>query len=205
MGWWADRVVPFVTEHACNTAEIQPYRDRLCAGLEGDVLEIGFGSGHNLSHLPPAVKGLWAVEPSKKARRYASRRIAAAALPVEYAGLDGQHLDLEDERFDHAVSTFTMCTIPDVLSALSEVRRVLKPGGTLHFVEHGRSPDPKVARFQQRWDPIQRRLFGGCHVSRPIRQLVEQAGFTIRRLENSQLKGPKAFGYIYEGVASSPD
>ena len=205
MGWWEARVVPFITEHACNTKEIGPYRERLCADLEGDVLEIGFGSGHNVSRLPTAVKRLSAVEPSAKARRYAAPRIAASSVPVEYAGLDGQHLELDDDRFDHAVSAFTMCTIPDVLAALREVRRVLKPGGELHFVEHGRSPDPKVARFQERWDPVQMRLFGGCHVSRPISHLVEQAGFEIKRLENSQLKGPKGFGYIYEGVASSPD
>jgi len=203
MGWWSERVVPVITEHACNTKEIQPYRGRLCAGLTGEVIEVGFGSGHNLSHLPPTVDHLWAVEPSTRARRYAAPRIAATSVPVDYAGLDGQRLELTDDRFDHAVSAFTMCTIPDVLAALREVRRVLKPGGQLHFVEHGRSSDPKVARFQQRWDPVQKRLFAGCHVSRPIDQLVEQAGFEIKHLENSQLKGPKSFGYIYEGLATA--
>jgi len=201
MGWWSEHAVPVITEKACNTEEIRPYRQRLCAPLAGDVLEIGFGSGHNIAYLPPEVHGLWAVEPSRRARRFAERRIAAASLPVTPAGVDGQSLDLPDDRFDHALSTFTLCTIPDPAAALREVRRVLKPGGRFHFVEHGRSPDSKVARFQQRWDPIQRRLFAGCHVSRAIADLVEEAGLRIEELNNSQLKGPKGFGYIYEGVA----
>ena len=205
MGWWAERVVPWITEKACNTKEIEPYRRRLCAELDGEVLEIGFGSGHNLAFLPEGVESLAAVEPSERARRFAAPRIAKSSVPVTYAGLDGQSLDLPDDRFDHAVSTFTLCTIPDAGAALREVRRVLKPGGRFHFVEHGRSPDAKTARFQERWDPVQKRLFGGCHVSRPIASLVEDAGFTIERLDNSELKGPKGFGYIYEGVAVSPD
>jgi ubiquinone/menaquinone biosynthesis C-methylase UbiE len=201
MGLWSERVVPLITENACNTAEMKPYRQRLCANLEGDVLEIGFGSGHNLEYLPAQVHGLWAVEPSERSRRYAESRVAASSIPVTQAGLDGQSLQLPDDRFDNALSTFTLCTIPDPVAALREVRRVLKPGGHFHFVEHGRSPDAKVARFQQRWDPVQRRLFAGCHVSRAIPDLLEQAGFTITELTNSQLKGPKSFGYIYEGIA----
>lgn len=203
MGWWSERVVPFITEKACNTKEIRPYRQRLCADLDGEVLEVGFGSGHNLAFLPSAVRELAAVEPSERARRYAARRVGSSSVPVVYVGLDGQSLDIPDDRYDHVISTFTLCTIPDPLAALREVRRVLKPGGKFHFVEHGRSPIPKVARFQQRWDPFQRRLCGGCHVSRPIAGLVEQAGFALEDLANSQLKGPKAFGYIYEGTAVS--
>ena len=205
MGWWSERVVPFITEKACNTKEIRPYRQRLCAGVEGDVLEIGFGSGHNLGFLPAGVRELSAVEPSERARRYAAKRVESSAVPVVYVGLDGQALDLPDDRYDHVISTFTLCTIPDALAALCEVRRVLKPGGKFHFVEHGRSPIPKVARFQKRWDPIQRRIAGGCTVSRPIAALIEQAGFRIEHLANSQLKGPKFGGYMYEGTAVTPD
>ena len=201
MGWWSERVVPMITEHACNTKDIVPYRQRLCAELSGDVLEIGFGSGHNLAHLPASVDGVWAVEPSSRARRYAAPRIAAASIPVTYAGLDGQSLELPDDRFDHAISSCTMCTIPDVMAALREVRRVLKPGGRLHFVEHGRSPEPKVARRQDQWDPMQQRLVGGCHVNRKIDELVTNAGFELVQVENSQMTGPKLFGYVYEGVA----
>lgn len=205
MSWWSERFVPMITEHACNTKEMRPYRERLCAGLEGDVLEIGFGSGHNLAYLPAAVRGLWAVEPSARARRYAEERISRSSISVEYAGLDGQSLDLPDDLFDHAVSTFTLCTIPDAIAAIGEIRRVLKPAGRFHFVEHGRSPDPKTAQRQQRWDPIQKRLFAGCHVSRPIDAIIEEGGLRIERVENSQLKGPKVFGYVYEGVAVPSD
>ncbi|MEA3057047.1 MAG: hypothetical protein QOD30_2479 [Actinomycetota bacterium] len=204
MGLWSERVVPFITDKACNTKEVRPYRARQCADLQGDVLEIGFGSGHTIEYLPETVHELCAVEPSDRARRYAAPRIAASPIPVRYGGLDGQRLELPDDHFDGAVSTCTLCTIPDAVAALREVRRVLKPGGTFHFLEHGRSPDPKVARAQQRWDPFQRRLFAGCHVSRPIADLIEEAGFRIERLENSQLKGPKLFGYLYEGVAVAP-
>jgi SAM-dependent methyltransferase len=201
MGWWSDNVVPVITEHACNVAELKRYRARQCAALDGDVLEIGFGSGHNLAYLPPAVKELWAVEPSARSWRYARPRIAASAVPVHEAGLDGQVLELPDGRFDHAVSTMTLCTIPDALVALREVRRVLRPGGVFHFVEHGRSRDMGVARWQDRWDPVQQRLFAGCHVNRAIPALIEEAGFRIERLDESDMRGPKVMGHIYEGAA----
>ncbi len=201
MGWWSDNVVPVITEHACNTKEMRGFRQRQCAGLGGDVLEIGFGSGHNLQFLPPSVKELWAVEPSPRSWRYARPRIAASAVPVREAGLDGQSLDLPDDRFDHALSTMTLCTIPDAVAALREVRRVLKPGGRLHFVEHGRSGDSRTAQWQDRWDPVQQRLFGGCHVNRAIPALIQEAGFAIDELDETELAGPKVMSHIYEGSA----
>jgi SAM-dependent methyltransferase len=201
MGWWAERVVPRITEKACNTPDMRPLRQRQCAELDGDVVEIGFGSGHNIAYLPPAVRGLWAVEPSPLARTYARPRIEAAPFPVTMAGLDGQSLDLPDDRFDHALSTCTLCTIPDATAALREIRRVLRPGGRLHFLEHGRSPDGRVARWQDRLDPLQGRLFAGCHINRPIDRLIEDAGFVIERLEHPALKGPRVVGYVYAGTA----
>jgi ubiquinone/menaquinone biosynthesis C-methylase UbiE len=201
MGWWSERVVPIITEHACNTGEMRPYRTRQCADLEGDVIEIGFGSGHNLGYLPATVHGLWAVEPSPRSWDYASKRVESSPIPVKRAGLDGQSLQLPDHSFDCALSTFTLCTIPDVDAALRELRRVLKPGGRFHFVEHGRSPDPKLAHRQDQWDPVQQRLFAGCHVNRAITALVERAGFRIEHVEHSMLKGPKVLGYVFEGVA----
>jgi ubiquinone/menaquinone biosynthesis C-methylase UbiE len=204
MGWWAERVVPRIVNAACNAPDVRARRPRLCEGLRGDVVEIGFGSGLNLPHLPESVTGLWAVEPSELGRRIARERIDGCPVPVEFAGLDGQRLDLPDGRFDAAVSSFTLCTIPDARAALREVARVLKPGAEFHFIEHGRSPDANVLRWQKLLNPVQRRLFAGCHVDRPIATLIEGAGFVIERLANTYLGWPKAAGYLYEGVARAP-
>lgn len=134
-------------------------------------------------------------------KRLAARRLAACPIPVEFIGVEGEALPLDDQSVDGALSTFTMCTIPDVARALRELHRVIRPGGELHFLEHGLSPDPRVARWQHRLTPIQRRLFGGCHFDRPVDQLIAASGFEITSLENHYLKGPKTSGYLYEGVA----
>jgi len=126
-------------------------------------------------------------------------------VPIHTAGLDGRRLDLPDERFDSALSTFTLCTIPDVDAALREVLRVLKPGGAFCFVEHGRSPEPNVARWQRRIEPVNRRVAGGCHLTRPIDELIVHAGFEIEALDNYYAKrDPKPVGYFYEGWARRP-
>ena len=205
MGWWRERVVPRIVDLALGTEEVRGYRERACAGLAGDVVEIGFGSGLNAPHYPAAVTGVWAVEPSDLAWQMAQPRIAATTVAVERAGLDGQRLDLPDGRFDAALCTFTMCTIPDVDAALAEVRRVLKPDGTLHFLEHGRAPDAKVARWQDRLEPIQYRLAAGCHLGRDIAGYVRRSGLEARELDTFYSKGPKAFGYLYLGTARRAD
>lgn len=173
-----------------------------CEGLSGEVLEVGFGSGRNVPHYPAGVSRVRAVEPATAGRGLAAKRVAASAVPVEYVGLDGEDLPLEDASVDHVLTTWTLCTIPNVTRALAEVRRVLRPGGALHFIEHGRSPDPKVARLQDRLTPIQRRMFGGCHLNRPIDDLVRGAGLELSQLKNLSAKGPKPFGYMFEGVAT---
>jgi ubiquinone/menaquinone biosynthesis C-methylase UbiE len=169
--------------------------------LSGDVVEIGFGSGLNLAYYPPEVERVLAVEPSPLARRLAESRLGSSAVRVEFVGLDGQALDLADECADSAVSTFTLCTIPDATRALRELARVLRPGGRLHFLEHGLSPEPKVAAWQHRMTPLQKRVCGGCHFDRPIDQLLVSAGFEVVELENSYLPGPKTPSYLYLGVA----
>jgi ubiquinone/menaquinone biosynthesis C-methylase UbiE len=201
MGLYRQHVLPRIVDKACATKEITPLRARATEGLAGRVVEIGFGSGLNLPHLPAAVDELLAVEPSTTARRLAAGRIGDSPVPVEVIGLDGEHLPLDDDSVDAALSTFTLCTIPDAVGALRELRRVLRPGGNLHFLEHGLSPDPIVARWQHRLTPIQRRLFGGCHFDRPIDQLLTTAGFEISSLRNYHLRGPKTPGYMYEGTA----
>lgn len=188
---------------ACARSDIAELRSRIVDGLAGDVVEIGFGSGLNVPHYPDAVRKVFAVDPSVLGRRLASRRLAASPVPVSFAGLDGQTLGLPAESVDAALSTFTLCTIEDALEALAELRRVLRPGGRLHFLEHGLSPERRVARWQHRLTPLQRRLCGGCHFDRPIDALVSAGGFEITALRNYHLKGPKTVGYMYEGVAEA--
>ena len=201
MGIYTDQVVPRITSVLLGNKEFGKIRAEECEGLTGDVIEIGFGSGLNVPHLPPEVTGLWAVDPSGVAQKLAAKRIAASPVPFHSAGLDGAQLDLPDDRFDSALSTMTLCTIPDVVTALDELRRVMKPGARFHFAEHGHAPDEKVARFQDRFDPWQGRIAGGCHLNRDVRALLTEAGFEIEQLRNFYLKGPKAFGYMYVGRA----
>ena len=208
VGIWRDEIVPRATNVLLDSPEVRRLRREAVAGTRGAVVEIGFGSGLNLPWYPEAVRTVLAVEPSRVARRLAARRIDAARVRVELVGLDGQALPLDSASVDAAVSTFTLCTIPDPHRALAEVLRVLRPGGTFHFLEHGRSPSPGVAAWQHRLDPLQRRVAAGCHLDRPISQLIEEAGFAIVRLRNDQLSGPRAlepFGYLYLGVAAKPD
>jgi ubiquinone/menaquinone biosynthesis C-methylase UbiE len=202
MGFYTDQVVPRITDVALRGGELDRIRGRVASGLEGEVLEVGFGSGLNVPHYPRAVKRVQAVDPATAGRKLAARRVAASPVPVEYAGLDGQALPVASASIDHVLSTWTMCTIPDVEAALLEMLRVLRPDGELHFVEHGRSPDPGVARWQDRLTPLQRRLFGGCHLNRPIDRLLSQSGFTVTRMDNFYVSGPKVTGYNFAGVAT---
>jgi len=183
-----------------GTSEV---RARVCAGLTGRVLEIGFGTGLNVRYYPAQVTTVLAVEPSRTCMRIAEPRISSSNTVVEHAGLTGEHLDLPSEEVDVALSTWTLCTIPDLSAALGEVRRVLKPGGTLHFVEHGHAPDAKTARWQHRLDPLNQRLAGGCHLTRRISESLEHAGFEMEHLDRYYSEGePKPWGYTYEGRAT---
>lgn len=201
MGFYEERVLPRFVDVALSGRAFDRLRARVASTLEGEVLEVGFGSGRNVPHYPEAVKRVRAVDPAVAGRRLAAARVAVSPVPVEYVGLDGERLPLEDGSVDHVLTTWTLCTIPGVERALAEVRRVLRPGGALHFVEHGRAPDPRVARWQDRLTPLQRRVAGGCHLNRRIDELVAGAGLEVDRLENFYLKGPKAFGYMFEGTA----
>lgn len=201
MGLYKDQVLPRAIDLALRGKAIERLRARVTSGLSGDVLELGFGSGRNLPHLPPEVSTLRIVEPAAVGRTLAAPRIAARHIPVEDVGLDGAHLPLPDACVDHVLSTWTLCTIPDVDSALAETARVLRPGGTLHFVEHGRAPDAGVARWQDRLTPLQRRLFGGCHLNRPMAALIGSSGLHLEELDTFYMQGPKVLGYMYEGRA----
>jgi ubiquinone/menaquinone biosynthesis C-methylase UbiE len=201
MGWYAEQVLPRFINVSLGSKRFVPMRQRVASGLSGDVVEIGFGSGLNVPYYPASVRSVKAIEPSALGKSLAAERVAASHAPIEFVGLDGARLPLEDESADHVLTTWTLCTIPDVESALQEMKRVLRPAGTVHFLEHGRSPDEKVARAQDRWTPLNRRLGGGCHLNRPILDLLRASGLEVTTIENYSIKGPKVVGYMYEGSA----
>jgi SAM-dependent methyltransferase len=205
MGVYGEQVLPRMINVACALGPaVGPLRERVCAGLHGDVVEIGFGSGLNVPHYPPSVTRVAAVEPSDVAWRLAAHRVAASPVAVDRAGLDGESLPFEDDTFDCAVSTWTMCTIPDLDAALRELHRALRRGGSLHFVEHGLAPDESVVRWQRRLEPVQRRVFGGCHLTRPIVDSIERAGFVVQELDVFYEEGaPKVLGADKLGIAST--
>jgi SAM-dependent methyltransferase len=202
VGFYSDHVLPRLTDRCCGLVPTE-HRARACAGLVGQVVEVGFGSGLNVPHYPAGVTRVLAVEPSDVGFRRAADRLAASPVPVERVGLDAARLPLPDGSVDNSLSTWTMCTIDDLDAALAELRRVLRPGGRLHFVEHGLSPDDRIARWQHRLNGLQGRLAGGCRIDRPIAGLVEDAGFRLEQLETGYLHGARTpWGYLYEGRAA---
>jgi ubiquinone/menaquinone biosynthesis C-methylase UbiE len=202
MGFYGEQIVPRIINVACGGKAVESLRRRVCAGLAGEVVEIGFGSGLNVPFYPPAVTRVTAVEPSDVGWKLAAERLAAATVPVRRSGLDGQSLPFADDSFDAALSTWTLCTIPDVGAALREIRRVLKPGGALCFLEHGLAPDEPVRRWQRRLDPLQQRLAGGCHFTRPIADLLTAEGFAIADIDVFYERGaPKFAGADSLGTA----
>ena len=204
MGVYAEQVLPRIVNAAGGMKVAQPLRQRVCEGLSGDVVEIGFGSGHNVPYYPAAVSSVAAIEPADLGWKLARKRLAATSIPVEREGLDGQKLPLPDDSFDTALTTWSLCTIPDPVAALLEVRRVLKPGGTIHFLEHGLAPDANVQRWQHRLEPLQKRIFGGCHLTRSSVDLLKDAGFTISQVDFFYEDGtPKIFGADSLGVATA--
>jgi ubiquinone/menaquinone biosynthesis C-methylase UbiE len=191
-----------MVDRALSTDDVMQERAAACVGLSGRVLEIGFGSGRNVRHYPAEVQRVLAVGPETGERDMAERRIARSSVPIEFLGLDGERQSLEDASVDHVLITWTLCTSPDVVAALDEMHRVLRPGGTLNFVEHGLSPDTKTAVWQRRLNPVQKRLFGGCHLDRPIDALVSVAGLALGDVDRYYAPGPKPLSYFYAGTAT---
>lgn len=204
MGLYENRVLPRLVDCACGTARLRPWRERVVDGLNGRVLEIGFGSGHNLTLLPPEVTSLAAVEPSGLAWERSAQRRDASDIHVELAGLDGQQIALADASCDAALCTFTLCTVPDPLAALAEIARVVRPGGRLHLLEHGLAPDENVARWQRLLNPIERRLAGGCHLTRDPLALTTAAGCAPVWTDQTYGPGPSPWMWLTSGVFHIP-
>ena len=202
MAWYTDAVLPRLVDIALRRPPFTSIRARGAAGLAGEVVEIGFGSGLNVPYYPPPVHRVLAVDPARAGREMAAKRVARSPVPVEYVGLDSEDLPVASASVDHVLCTWSLCTIPDPARALAEVRRVLRPGGGFHFAEHGLAPDATVARWQRRLTPLQRRLAGGCHLDRPIDELVEGAGLALDGLSTYYVEGPRPYCFMYEGTAT---
>lgn len=209
MGIWNDRVVPRLVDASLRSHEVGELRTRACAGLRGRVVEIGFGSGLNIRFYPAEVSEVSAVEPSDVGWRLSEPRRGRSAVPVRRSGLDGQHVAEADDSHDAALVTFSLCTIPDPVLALQEVRRVVRPGGRLHFVEHGLAPETGVRRWQRRLEPLQRRTAGGCHLTRDVVAILAEGGWTPNPagwLEQVYLPGPavgRPWTFVSLGVATT--
>jgi len=198
-------VLPRLIDLAMRQRPILDYRRRVVPAASGRVLEIGVGSGLNLPFYPSAVSEVVGVDPSEELLDRARRRVGEAAVPVRLLRGSATALDVADASIDTVVVTWTLCSIPDPLLALREMRRVLRPKGRLLFVEHGLSRDAGVARWQHRLTPLWRRVAGGCHLDRPIGDLVRTAGFDLSQLATGYAPGPRPMSYMYEGRAVRPD
>ena len=196
--------MPRLVELSLRGHDVGEIRRRTCQGLHGRVLELGFGSGLNTRFYPDSIEVVDAVEPSDLGWELSERRRTRSRVPVERVGLDGQLLDVADASYDAVLCTFTLCTIPDPALALREVRRVLRPGGRLHLVEHGAAPTERVRAWQCRLEPLQRRVAGGCHLTRDVRGILADAGFVMERANADYLPGPRPsrpWTYVVDGVA----
>jgi ubiquinone/menaquinone biosynthesis C-methylase UbiE len=200
MGVYNDVIVPRLVHLAMGNRHLVAFRERAIGAAEGRVLEIGVGSGRNLPFYRPAAREILALEPSRALIAMA-RRQPAPPTRLVFVEASAEAIPLDDRSIDTVVSTWTLCTIPQVAAALGEMRRVLRPGGRLVFAEHGRAPEASVRRWQDWLTPGWRRLSGGCHLNRPIRSLIEAAGFRIERLETGYIPGPKPLTFLYEGSA----
>jgi SAM-dependent methyltransferase len=203
VGFYTTHLRPRLLNASLGPGATQQIRERVCTGLQGRVLEIGYGSGLNQPYLPPQVIEVVAVEPSRVALKLAGERQAASPVPVVVVGDDAQRIPVPDAQADTALCTWALCSVPDPLRALHEVRRVLRPGGVLHFVEHGLAPDASVVRWQRRGNKLNKRV-AGCVLDRDVPALLAQAGLTVLALETYYDEhSPKPAGYFYEGRAAA--
>ncbi len=202
MGFYEEQILPRGINWTLCWPRFSKLRQQYLKDVGGKVLEVGFGTGLNLPHYTSRVTHLYALDPSQLGRRLAEKRIRHVSFPVEFVELENTRMALPDHSVDAVVSTWTLCTIPDPIFALQEIRRVLRPGGKFYFLEHGLSPDRGIARLQNLWNPIQKWCAGGCHVNREIDRLILDSGFKILGYKRFYMKGPKILSYMYGGAAS---
>ena len=201
MGFYGDRIVPHLVNWAMRSRQLQPYRERVISAAKGRVLEVGIRSGLNLALYPPQVCEIVGLEPAHRLIGMARQAVERARLNVPLIEAAAESIPLQHNSVDTVVTTWTLCTVSDPVGALLEMRRVLKPGGQLLFVEHGLAPEEKIRRWQNRLDPVWKRIAGGCHLDRPIRELIEKSGFQIAQLDMGYAQGPRMMTFFYQGRA----
>lgn len=205
MGWYEKNVVPKLVDLACGSKNMNRWREKAVAGLHGEIVEIGFGSGRNVELYPPELQKVFAVEPSEKASTMAKERISGSNVQIERVGLVGEDLPLSDNSCDGALCTFTLCTVADPVKVLSEIRRVLKPVASFHFLEHVISPDASVAKWQHRLNGFEQKIAGGCNLTRDPLALLRDAGCEVEVIRQRYAKGPKPWSYFTVGTARWPN
>jgi ubiquinone/menaquinone biosynthesis C-methylase UbiE len=204
LSFYQRRILPRLIHFGMRQKQLLPLRERLVAGTRGRVLELGIGSGLNLPFYPRELDVLLGLDPSRELLQMAKRHSSWVHFPVELSEGQAEDIPLDDGAVDHVVMSWTLCSVADPARVLSEVRRVLRPGGSLLFVEHGRAPEPRVSRWQDRLTPAWRTLAGGCHLNRPIARLIEDAGLRLTELEMGYLlAGPRVLTFHYRGQATS--
>jgi len=201
MGFYNDIILPRLCDLAMRNHALVPFRRRVIGAAEGRVLEIGAGSGLNLRFYRSPVTEILALEPAPRLVTMARGAARASTVPVKFLVASAETIPLDDHCIDTVVTTWTLCSIPQAATALTEMRRVLRPGGSLLFVEHGLAPDAGVRRWQHRLTPAWRRCAGGCHLNRPIAAMIEGAGFRLERIETGHIPGPRPMTFMYEGRA----
>lgn len=203
MGFYEARILPRLIDALMDKPRFEAERKKTLKAVRGEILEIGFGTGLNLAHYPDHVKRITAIDSNAAMSARAKRRIGDSGIEVESKVLSGEHLPFDDASFDSVVCTWTLCSIPDAGRAVREFARVLRPGGRLFFVEHGRADTPGVRKWQDRLTPVQKRIGGGCHLNRPIDRLIETNGLALRSLEKYYMPGePRIGGFLYRGIAA---
>ena len=203
MGFYSEKIFPYLCDRSMKMKILDPYRSDVLKTVRGNILEIGFGTGANLRYYPPAIQKITVLEPNRGMNKYAQEALQKRKMAIEKVEGKAESMPFEPETLDTVVSTLTLCSVGEPVSALREIHRVLKPGGIFLFFEHGLANHSGIVKWQNRLNGINKALADGCNINRDMKTLIEQAGFKFDALDNFYLpKGPRTHGYIYKGVAT---